>query len=707
MANAFEGLKSKYFGRDLRYELRVFNVTHILMCVFSLLSLIPIYLILNDGKAIGIAFLGGIFAFYTFYEANRSGHMLYCSIFMSCMLNFVFFPVVFFSYGKYICVIPIYFLFGLIYNNLVMPRKWAAICNVIDVLAYMYLVFGWYDYSGEAHEIADMTVNDLISVYVAAAFVTTAAGAVIIYKKKLLDNEMKIYTLVHEDVLATSKMQDVFLVNMSHDIRTPMNAIVGNVELLLDRKLNGQVRDNLYGIYNSCNALLSLTNEMMDLSKSGEGDFVLYNSRYDLRELITEIVNMISVRLADSGVEFIVKIESDIPRFLYSDSGKLRQIFINIMNNAIKNTDEGSITLSIGCEYKRNNEIDLIFDVTDTGRGIDEADMAMITGIPANKEHRYKDRVALEYAGIGLNICKEIIDRLEGTITVNSEYGDGTTILAVIPHHIESDEKIVNVAFADTLNIMVFENSLRQSMHLESVIKALKIKCFSARLFSVFSEELKTGAYTHVFISNENYIANKEFIENNIKDAMLVVISDLSSSLTLNANSHALMRPVHLINVANILNGEPNVYLRRISDDRSLYIPDAKILVVDDNMTNLTVAKNLLKKYGASVSTALSGMEALGLIKENDYDVIFLDHMMPEMDGVDTLHSIRMLPDLKYREVPVVALTANVVSGAREMFFQYGFDDFIAKPIDVSKLERSLRNLLPKELIRTSEEIIE
>ncbi|MCR5734675.1 MAG: response regulator [Lachnospiraceae bacterium] len=705
MFKAFDEFRSKYFGKELPYELRVFNVTHLLMCFILLIAIIPIYLIVQNGKAVGIAFTTAVFSLFTFYEANRNGYMLYCSVIMSWMLNFVFFPILFLYYINYLCIIPIYFLFGLIYNNLVMPRKWALSFNVIETLLYLYLIFGMYNYSGKTLEIVPMALKELMSVYIAIAFVTTTAGAAIVYKKRVLKNEKQVYMSVHEDVIATSRMQDVFLVNMSHDIRTPMNAILGNVELMLDRDVNESVKENLYGIYNSCKALLSLTNEMMDLSKSSDQDIVLYNSRYDLRELITEIINMISVRLTDSGIEFVVKIESDIPRYLYSDSGKLRQILINILNNSIKNTDEGSITLSVGCEYKRNNEVDLIFDVTDTGRGIDEKDMAMITGLPVKKNHRYKDSVALEYAGIGLNICREIIEKLDGNINVNSEYGDGTTIMAVIPQQIESEEKIVSVNEGGQYNILIFENNIKQSMHLEAVIKSLSVKVFPARLFGVFSEELRSGSYTHLFISNENYIANREFIEKNIKDAVLVIISDLSASLSLNENSYAIMRPVHLINVANVLNGEPNVYVKKLSDERGLYIPDANILVVDDNMTNLSVAKNLLKKYSAKVSTALSGMEALGLIKENDYDIIFLDHMMPEMDGVDTLHSIRMLPDMKYKEVPVVALTANVVSGAREMFYNFGFDDFIAKPIDTEKLERSLRNLLPKELIRTSEEI--
>ncbi|MCR5107963.1 MAG: response regulator [Lachnospiraceae bacterium] len=695
--------QSKYFSRDLDIELRVFNITHILMGFSTLIFILLVFLVVDNDRTIGMIFCVGAFSFFTFYEANRTRHYVACAIAMSCVMNLVMLPIIYFSYNKQLCTIAIYFLFGLIYNNLVIPKKYSTPISVIDVLAYLLVIYAGNRYLeyGPASATTDFAKSgDYIIALIASGFVVLVSGFVIRYKKRLLNNEINNFNRLYEDVIEAGKVQDTFLVNMSHEIRTPMNSIMGNTQLLLDKELDDEVKNNLYGIYNSCNVLLSLTNEIMDLSKTNESEIVLYNSRYDIGELLTEIVSMISVRLTDSDVEFIVKIESDIPRYLYSDSGKLRQVFINILNNAIKNTDKGSITMSVGCEYKRNNEINLLFDVTDTGKGIDKTDLDELSGIveEAKDDKRYKDSVSMEYAGISLTLCKDILDKLDGIIKVNSEYGDGTTVFTSIPQQIDSTEKVVEIREPEKINVLIYENGIQKSMHLDGIIKSLRLKSYVASTNSVFLSEIRSDDYTHVFISNENYIENIDAIKKNTGRKELIVISDISELPSLNDNIHALMRPVQLINVSALLNGETDALTRNKAEDKKVIMPQANVLVVDDNLTNLMVAANLLKKYRISVTTALSGKEALALIRENDYDLIFLDYMMPDMDGVDTLYAIRMLPDLKYREVPVIALTANVVSGAREMFFRNGFDDFIAKPIDINILENCLKNFIPKEM---------
>ncbi|MCR4923950.1 MAG: response regulator [Lachnospiraceae bacterium] len=700
MLRIFEDYKEKYFGKDLPSEHHIFNVTHLIMGIVSVVFLFLIYFFMDSEQAFGIAFCAATFSMFTLYEANRTNHFVACGVAMSVMLNLVFFPIIFFTYNRSACIIPIYFLFGLLYNNLVLPKTWSIFLSAVDMVADIILLYAANHGLTKMKKGLLMDFRDLCTLIIAFVFVVTVSGIVILYKKHILKVEKSTYRKIHEDVLNASNMQDIFLVNMSHEIRTPMNAIIGNTELLLDREINEAARNNLYGIYNSGTALLSLINEIMDISKSSRQEVVIYNSRYDIREFLAEIIDMVTVRLSESDIEFSINIHKDIPRYLYSDTAKLRQLFINIINYALKSAEHKSLTLEISCLYKRNSEIDLIFSVYESKNTASDAALSEIKSDPYYNDPRSRNQNLKEFTDMSLNICKEILDCMDGSITMGNGDETGVFILARLPQKVESEEKIISVEENNKYNVLIYEKDDYSTKNLEELLTELSIPSLSVRDNETFLQEYKEDRYSHVFIANENYMEIKELLAEDA-DKELAVISTLSDSLKLNEKGLVLMRPLQLLNLTNILKGTSGVYLNYSrSRENTIRIPDVNILVVDDNITNLMVAKNLLEKYKATVNTALSGREALELIQKEDYDLIFLDYMMPDMDGVDTLHAIRILPDLKYREIPVIALTANVVNGAREMFFDKGFDDYIAKPINISKLEKSLKILLPKEKIQ-------
>jgi CheY-like chemotaxis protein len=201
-------------------------------------------------------------------------------------------------------------------------------------------------------------------------------------------------------------------------------------------------------------------------------------------------------------------------------------------------------------------------------------------------------------------------------------------------------------------------------------------------------------------LANERYEEFETILNNRLIEENIVAFLDIDDNVQVKKAQTVLTRPIHALNIAALLKNETNTYVREISRKGGFTCPNAHILVVDDNYTNLNVASAILEKYGANVLTALSGKDCLRLLKDQDVDMIFLDYMMPEMNGIDTLENIRKMPGSKYVQMPIIALTANVVSGAREMFIEAGFDDFMAKPISIDKMDRILRKYLRKELIQ-------
>ena len=386
-----------------------------------------------------------------------------------------------------------------------------------------------------------------------------------------------------------------FLSNISHEIRTPINAVLGFDEMILRESNDSTVIQYAKDIQSSGKTLLALINDVLDFSKIEAGKLEIIPVEYELRSLINDVVNMARVRAIDKNLEMIVNVEEEIPHVLFGDEVRIKQCIINIVTNAIKYTEVGSVTIDI--TYKNieaenpedaydENKILLEVKVTDTGIGIREEDIDKLSG--AFERIDEKRNRTIEGSGLGINIVNSLLSMMDSKLKVKSEYGKGSEFSFAIAQKVVDMEPIGN-----------------------------------------FSE-----AYNEA-----------------VKDA------------------HDYHETFHA--------------------------PDARILVVDDTKTNLTVVEGLLKKTQIAVDTAMSGMEALDLITKNKYDIIFLDHRMPEMDGIQTFHAMEELSGNLNKKTPVIALTANAVSGSREMYFKEGFTNYMSKPVDPIKLEDMIMSYLP------------
>lgn len=694
-----QSLKNRYWGDNVSNERKIFNILHVISVIGLTFTILLVYLYIPDRTTFYLSVATVILAILTLVEANRVNNTRIPAIIMSVFFNFIFLSMVYLSYGRIVCMIPVYFIFGLLYSALLIDGNIGIIMAIIETVYYVVLIFYGNRVQVNASDLPVPSILDYSGVLVAVIISGIFGGLAVKYKIRIQQAEREAADKLHELVMKDYLSKDIFLINMSHEIRTPMNAIVGTVNLLLDQNVNDRVHDSVYSILNSCNALLSITNELMEISQS-DSNAVLINKRYDLYDLIMEIVNMMSVRLMDSAVNLYVEITDTVPKYLYSDSSKIRQLLINILNNAVKYTKTGMIILRINATPIDDENVTLYFEVEDTGIGIKEENIPKLFSVYERVQEGEEIVRNTEGTGLGLAICKDILNKLNGEIHVKSQFHIGTTFYFSFPQKIEPGNMLLNLKDKDKYESIIYERDEESQEMLKKVFDSLKLKYACPEDDEDLERMILSHKYTHIFIAYEKYMDCIKFLDNGINNEKLIILSNITQMVSLNRYGSILTRPAHALNISSALSNENNNYVHEVIKKGGFTCPDATILVVDDNLTNLTVAEGLLKKYNAKVITALSGKECLNILESNDVDIIFLDYMMPEMNGIDTLLKIRAMSDPKYKTLPVVALTANVVNGAKEMFLQAGFNYYISKPIEIDRIERALKTFLNRDLLQ-------
>jgi len=684
-----------YDFKNKTFDEKVYDMIHII-CFFGMIfACFLVNYFFDDTYPLYISYGIALLFFVTMLEGNRTGRRKLCSFIMAIILNFFYLPLLFSTYGKFVCVIPFYFLIGIVYTLLVLDVKPGLGLAVAEVVFYSVYIYLFGENKGIDYVPSDLEFENVYGATIAAFFlVSIFLGAVIRYKYLVYAAERNNATELHERAVQEFISRDMFLINMSHEIRTPMNAIVGNANLLLDDEADNKIKDNIYQILNSCSALLLILNELMDLSKIDSQEVEVYNTRYDFKEMISEIINIVSVKLTESQLEFFVDLNRDIPRFLVGDVSKIRQLLINILSNAIKFTESGYIELSIDYEKVSDEIINIVFVVKDTGIGMDEEYLKSLFDEGDNDEIIYLD----DNSGLGLWTCNQLINKLGGSINAKSSKGKGSEFTFCVPQNYEN-EKLISKELDKEIRILLIEKNEFVSKRVKQAIDGLNIKCDIALSRIEFDEKLSNNTYTHIFVAYERLDECDVILQRKKGNSKLFFITDIGESVDTEFSALRLIRPVNAINIIGAINGEYDDTPYNRTNKKKFAIPGVNVLIVDDNYTNLDVASALLSKYEASIVTSSSGKDAIRLLGEQDFDLIFMDYMMPDLNGVDTLNIIRAMPDEKYKTIPVVALSANVVSGAYEMFIQSGFNAFIPKPINVSKLENALLELLPEEKI--------
>ena len=520
-----------------------------------------------------------------------------------------------------------------------------------------------------------------------------------------------------ENIVNASSAKSDFLANMSHEIRTPMNAIIGMAEMALREDLPEVARGYINQIKSSGRALLTLINDILDYSKIEAGKMELTEVEYEPMRLIHDVSTIIMTRLVDKDVELLLDCDPNIPSKLYGDDLRIRQILINIANNATKFTKKGHVQLIVGFERIDKENIVLKIAVKDTGIGIMKEDMNKLFNSFQQVDSKRNRNV--EGSGLGLAICKQLLDLMNGKISVESVYGEGSTFSFEIPQKVVDGKASISVDNPEKYAIAGF--FAREDVAEEFKAVAVKLGVHTVNLTGAKDINESVLGWLDANKDQETYIMMEQAFYEQINSsdinaeiynrAHIVLLVDAFADVRRWKNQsifQILKKPFSVLNLAGLLNQE-EVHFGEITQNESetsFEAPDAKILIIDDNAINLTVAEGLLEPLHMQIDTALSGKEALEKLNSNHYDIIFMDHMMPELDGVETTRIIRrMYPTCN--DTPIIALTANAVSGTKEMFLSEGMNDFIAKPIEVRVLINKVHQWLPEEKIQKISDKVE
>ncbi len=494
-----------------------------------------------------------------------------------------------------------------------------------------------------------------------------------------------------------------FLANMSHEIRTPMNAIMGMTELVLRDNISDQVRKNMSNIQSAGNTLLTIINDILDFSKVEAGKMEVVSAPYETASLLNNVLSVGASRLVGKNLNFIVDADPTIPSGFLGDEMRLRQIIITLLGNAIKYTKRGSVTLKLYWTLRGNSSedddestADLTVEIIDTGSGIREEDLAKLFHSFTRIDEQ-KNRL-IEGTGLGLSICKRLADLMSGTISVESEYGAGSKFTLRIPQKIINIRPFVFVEEAEGMNTLLYAEDSAIQEDLSRILAQLGISCTMVDSEKNFNTVLTAQSFTHIFVEYSLY----ERIKDQIKSQKMKLILALKSNQLVNGNSKALVvqSPFYCLNVAEVLNDLYTNFNHTGHQVNTYIAPEAKILAVDDSAVNLQIITGLLQPHKMQVDTVESGKECLELLKKKRYHLILMDHMMPDMDGIETLNAIRAMEDENCRTVPVVVVSAKAISGVRKMFEEVGFQDYISKPISIERLEDVVLRYIPLELIK-------
>ena len=576
--------------RDIRERLYI---------LFTIVGVATLLIISIVGLFIGehitdlLAMFGGTVLFFLiFLYSVKRNRIRQATNLMAAVIVFVVLPFTFFTGGGTNSGMPMWFIFVMLLIVMLLQggiRRFFVISEILVMVA-CYLIEYTHPEWVTIHQGKKAYMDSYISfLIISVIMVFMLSFQIMIFRK---DNAKANRQRLEIEKL--NQRQNQFFSSMSHEIRTPINTIIGLNEMILKEDISAEVADDAINMQSAGKTLLSLINDILDMSKIESGKMEITPVQYSTGDMLSDIVSMIWIRAREKELEFHIEVDPMLPAELIGDEVRIKQVLINVLTNAVKYTNQGSITLSMRCESTEDDTVTVIYTVEDTGIGIKRESMPyLFSTFKRVGDERLGNR---QGTGLGLALVKQFVELMGGSIKVNSVYTQGTTFFIEIPQ-----KKVDN-----------------------SVIGEVDIE-----------------------------------------------------------KRHALNRRSHF--------------------KRSFKAPKAMILAVDDTPANLMVLKKLLRDTEVNIDTATSGAMALEMCAKKEYHVIFMDHMMPGMDGIECLHRIREQEDGKNKEPKVVALTANDGSASKSLYRKEGFNGYLVKPIDSNDMGNLLLSLLPDSIVEESD----
>ena len=574
------------FRLSLPFRVRLFNVLALVGGMISLINGISSYVNNQDSVILGLNLGIAVLSFVLLFYAYKSGRYQFCYVVTIIMIFLMMFPYLFFKSGGYKGGMVSFYIFGILFTVFMLEGKVMFFTAFMEMVVYIATIMIAHQnpqmvvwFSSEKEVVMDLLIGFCAS--------SISVAAVMYLHFRMYNKQQEILEEARIEAQSANKAKSAFLANMSHEIRTPINVMLGMNEMILRESESEEIRQYAKSIERSGGYLISLINNILDISRIESGKMEIEEGKYELRQLLDEVMLIAEKQAEQKSLKMNLIFDKTLPAYLIGDVIHIKQILLNLINNAVKYTKEGQIDIKVS---KNAEETKLIFEVKDTGIGIKEENLPIL--FDAFMRVDSKKNKKIKGTGLGLAIAKQLAEQMDGMIWVESVYGKGSSFFVQLPMKKVSDGKISNVEWKET-------------------------------------DERKR---------------------------------------------------------------------------RSFVAPQAKILIVDDNPENLMVTRSLLKRTAVFVDTAASGEECVHKVRQNVYDLILLDYMMPQMDGIDTIRELKK--DVQFH-IPVIALTADVTKGIEQTFLREGFCAYLSKPVMWSKLEDLLMKYLRDDLVFIREDLKE
>ena len=567
------------YHSGLPFRVRLFNILASLGFIISLCNGVLSYWNNGDRKLLlintGIALLSLSLLFYAYHSKKYQR-----CYFITIVVIFMFlFPIMFFKSGGYKGGMPSFYIFGILFTIFMLEGWLMFFCVWLELIIYIFTIGIAYYYPDTViwfQSEKEIVVDVLTGVVVSSA----SLGVAMYLHFRIYKKQQVFLTQAREEAMEANRAKSTFLANMSHEIRTPINVMLGMNEMILRESESREVVQYAKSVERAGNYLLSLINNILDITRIESKKLDIIEEKFSLRQLVQEVCLIGAKQAEAKNLEFVVDVEETLPKYLEGDALHIKQVILNLINNAVKYTKKGKVFLEVCQEEKQ-----ISFSVKDTGIGIKKEDMEALFDMFMRadiKRHRN-----IEGSGLGLTIAKELCEQMGGHIQAESIYGKGSNFTVYFPLKDAGTEKI--------------------------------------------------GQW-------------------------------------------------------KVVEGEPVQEKRK-----KFFASEAQILLVDDSEQNIQVITSLLRRTGVQLDTAASGFECIEKVRNKKYHLIFLDYMMPEMDGIETFH--RLKKEVNGQSVPVIALTADVSTGIHQHFLSEGFSDYLSKPVMWEKLEELLLQWLPAALV--------
>ena len=499
---------------------------------------------------------------------------------------------------------------------------------------------------------------------------------------------------------STERLND-FLANVSHEIRTPVNAIIGLSGICIDKEKDPEIEKDLIAVRSAGRKVADQIGDILDFSEIDRNNAVKNCEDYMMSSMMNDIMTDLREMMKDE-VELVIDIDNRIPAVMNTDVSKLKKIIKALVSNGMKYTNAGGVYLKISSEVQSYG-VNLLIEVSDTGIGMSEAELERV------KERFFQSdsgraRTA-NGLGLGLSIVSGFVEILGGFMTMESQEGKGTTVRVSIPQKVVDEAYCMSVPAGKKVVIGSY-------MHFENLAHPVVREYYNAQALSTSRglgfemrrvdnrQQLENAAkeqiLTHLFVGADEYASDRDILEKMAEKTKIYLLGTAGDKLPADSKLKLMEKPFYAFPIVAIINSEDD---GDADGKGEMKLFGVRALVVDDEPMNIVVAKSIFKRYEMSVDSASSGREAIDCCREKGYDVIFMDHMMGGMDGVEAMKKIRSDVKGVNHETPMIALTANAMSSAKQMFLSEGFDGFVSKPIEIEELERTIRKVLPKNLI--------